>query len=135
MLVTATVLTSCLVSALPLVFGNYDPSNVTATTATTTASVTCTGASSYTLAMNAGTGSGATIATRKMTFGGSTLNYSIYTTGAHTTTWGDGTAGSATVPGTGLLGVTTHTIYGSIPPGQSPNAGAYTDTISITLTY
>ncbi|MEZ0231700.1 MAG: spore coat U domain-containing protein [Methylophilaceae bacterium] len=136
MLVTATVLTSCLVTALPLAFGNYDPSSVTDRTTTTTTTVTCTGvANNYTLAMNAGTGSGATVAARKMTFGASTLNYSVYTTAAHTTVWGDGTAGTGTVTGNGVLGVTNHTVYGVIPAGQSPNAGAYSDTINITLTY
>ncbi|BCM25873.1 Csu type fimbrial protein [Methyloradius palustris] len=135
MAVTATVLTSCLVTATPLVFGNYDPNSATPLAATSTTTTVCTGASSYTLSMNAGAGTGATFASRKMTFGASTLNYSVYTTVAHTTVWGDGTAGTGQVTGTGLLGSVNNTVYGLIPAGQSPNAGAYTDSITVTLTY
>src|SRR5450830_108258 len=135
MAVTATVLTSCLVTATPLVFGNYDPNSATANAATSTTTTTCTGASSYTLSMNVGSGTGATFASRKMTFGASTLNYSVYTTAAHTTVWGDGTGGTGQVTGTGLLGSVNNTVYGLIPAGQSPNAGAYTDSITVTLSY
>ena len=135
MAVTATVLTSCLVTATPLVFGNYDPNSATANAATSTTTTTCTGASSYTLSMNVGSGTGATFASRKMTFGASTLNYSVYTTAAHTTVWGDGTGGTSQVTGTGLLGSVSNTVYGLIPAGQAPNAGAYTDSITVTLSY
>lgn len=133
--VSATVLTACSIGVLPLAFGNYDPASLTDRDATTTATVTCTGASSYTIAMNVGTGSGATFASRKMTSGASTLNYSIYTTAARTTVWGDGTSSTSTVAGTGILGISTHTVYGRIPASQSVNAGLYNDTITVTLTY
>lgn len=132
--VTATVLTACLVAATPLAFGNYDISGA-AVNVSSTVSVTCTGNSSYTIALGAGSGTGATFATRKMTFGANTLNYSIYTDSARTNVWGDGTSGSSTVAGTGTLGVTTHTAYGSIPAAQSANAGVYSDTVNVTLNY
>jgi spore coat protein U-like protein len=133
--VSATVLTSCTIAVLPLAFGNYDPASGTDDDATTTATVTCTGASSYTIAMNVGIGSGATFATRKMTSGAATLDYSIYTDAARTTVWGDGTSSTSTVAGTGILGISTHTVYGRIPAGQSVDAGLYNDTITVTLTY
>jgi spore coat protein U-like protein len=133
--VSATVLTSCTIAVLPLAFGTYDPSSLTPDDASTTATVTCTGASSYTIAMNVGTGAAATFAERRMTSGGSTLVYSIYTDVARTTIWGDGTNSTATVPGTGVLGITTHEAYGRIPVGQAVTAGVYNDTITVTLTY
>ena len=134
MAVSANVLTACLVAATPLAFGSYDVAGG-AVNISSTVSVTCTGNSSYTIALGAGSGSGATFATRKMTFGANTLNYSIYTDSARSSVWGDGTSGSNTVAGTGTLGVTTHTAYGSIPAAQPANAGAYSDIVSITLNY
>ena len=134
MAVSAVVLTACSVAASPLTFGSYDVSGA-AVNVSSTVGVTCTGGSSYTIALGVGGGSGATFATRKMSFGAGTLHYSIYTDAARTAVWGDGTGGSNTVSGTGSLGLVTHTAYGSIPAGQSANAGVYTDSVSVTLNY
>lgn len=134
MAVSATVLTACLVTSTPLVFGVYDTSGA-AINVSSTVGVTCTGNSSYTIALGAGTGFGATFAARKMSFGEATLDYNIYTDAAHTTVWGNGTVGGSTVSGTGTLGLVTHTAYGSIPAGQSTDAGVYTDSVSVTLNY
>jgi len=133
--VTATVLPVCSVAVPDLGFGNYDPLNGTDTTATTTATVTCNGTPDYTLALNVGTGTGATFAVRKMTGGANTLDYSLYTENTHTTVWGDGTGGSSTVAGTGVNGDTTHTVYGLIPSGQTVPPGLYSDTITATLSW
>lgn len=134
MAVSTTVLTACLVTATPLAFGSYDIAG-SAVNVSSTVGVTCTGSSSYTIALGTGGGSGATFASRKMSFGSNTLNYSIYTDATRTTVWGDGTAGTSTVSGTGSLGLVTHTAYGSIPASQSANAGLYTDSVSVTLNY
>lgn len=134
MAVSATVLTACSVAASPLTFGSYDVAGA-AVNVSSTVEVTCTGGSSYTIALGVGGGSGATFASRKMSFGRGTLSYSIYTDAARTVVWGDGTGGSNTVSGTGSLSMVTHTAYGSIPAGQSTNAGVYTDSVSVTLNY
>jgi spore coat protein U-like protein len=64
------------------------------------------------------------------------MNYNLFTTASMTTVWGDGSAGTATV----LLRkvnrnrpVTT-TIYGRIPPGQNVSVGAYSDSVTVTIT-
>src|SRR5436190_1433424 len=64
------------------------------------------------------------------------LNYNIYTTSARTTVWGDGTASTATIGGTGSGSAQSVTVYGRVGSGQtSLPAGAYADTVAVTVTY
>ncbi len=132
--VTASVLQTCLVAATPLAFGNYDPTSATPTDGSTTLLVTCTNATPYTVGLSAGGGTGATVATRKLTNGGNTLNYSLYQNGARSTLWGT-TIGTDTVAGTGTGLAQSLTVYGRIPALQAAVQGAYTDTITVTVTY
>ncbi|MFM9863467.1 MAG: spore coat U domain-containing protein [Micropepsaceae bacterium] len=132
--VTATVLSVCTVSATNLAFGNYDASSGTPNDNTSTVTVRCSNTTPYTVALNAGTGTGATVAVRRMT-GGSTLDYSMYTTAGRTTVWGDGTLATVTQAGTGNGANQALTVFGRITTGQFVAAGAYTDTITATVTY
>jgi len=139
-MVSATVASSCTVSANPLSFGLYQPGQGSMS-ASTTLAVRCTRGAPFSVALNAGTGGG-TVAQRLMSMGSSKLQYNLYTTPAHTTVWGDGTLSSATVSsiGRGLLsaGAITHTVYGQLPdsPANVDLApGLYTDTITVTVSY
>jgi spore coat protein U-like protein len=133
--VTATVLSVCTVSATNLAFGNYDASSGTPNDASSTVTTTCSNSTAYTVALNAGTGSGATVALRKMTNGANTLNYSMYTTAGRTTVWGDGTLSTVTQAGTGNGSGQALTVFGRIPTSQYVTAGSYTDTVTATVTY
>lgn len=133
--VTATVLSVCTVSATNLAFGNYDASSGTPNDASSTVTTTCSNTTAYTVALNAGTGSGATVALRKMTNGANTLNYSMYTTAGRTTVWGDGTLSTVTQAGTGNGSGQALTVYGRVPTSQYVTAGSYTDTVTATVTY
>jgi spore coat protein U-like protein len=130
---TATINANCLVSATNLNFGSTSSlaSNVDATS---TVTVQCTKSTPYTVALNAGTGTGATITTRKMTSGAHTINYSLYTDSARSVLWGNGTTG-VTQSGTGSGNQLAYTVYGRIPPQASPIPGSYSDTITVTVTY
>ncbi|WP_084462785.1 Csu type fimbrial protein [Oceanibaculum pacificum] len=132
--VTATVLQSCIVLATPMIFGNYDPTSLTPTDATTELLVTCTNGTSYNVGLNAGGGSGASIASRKLSFGGSTLNYTLYRDSNRTNVWGT-TVGTDTQIGTGTGLPVGHTVYGRMPALQAALPGVYTDTITVTVTY
>lgn len=132
--VSATVLSTCLVVATPLAFGNYDPTSETALDATNTVIVTCTYGTAYNVGLNAGAGIGATVALRKMTYGANLLNYTLYQNSGRTTVWGN-TVGTDTVSATAGLPPTTHTVYGRVPIGQSAPIGLYADTINVTVTY
>jgi spore coat protein U-like protein len=135
--VNATVTANCTVSTSALAFGSIDTLAATAATGTGGVTVACTNGTAWTAAANAGAGTGATFSGRRMTSsGGSTLNYNLFTTGAHAVVWGDGTSSTATLGNTGNGAAQTLTIYGRIPAGQTTvPAGSYADTVAVTITY
>jgi spore coat protein U-like protein len=103
--------------------------------ATTTVQVTCTNTTPYNVGLNPGTAIGATVTTRKMTGPASaTLNYALTQDSGHVTNWGQ-TVGTDTVAGTGNGSAQTLTVYGILAAGQYPAPGAYSDTITATVTY
>jgi spore coat protein U-like protein len=131
---------TCTVTAATHAFGAYDTINPTSGTSSIT--VTCTHTTSgnhtfsYTIKLSSGPGS---YASRQMTGTGDTLTYNLYTTAAHTTVWGDGTAGTATVAGSFVVaaassGFQTQTVYGLITAPQNVRPGAYSTASSITVT-
>jgi spore coat protein U-like protein len=101
---------------------------------TSTIQVTCTNTTPYNIGLNAGTGSGATVAVRKLTSGGATVNYSLYSDSGRATVWGN-TVSTDTVAGTGNGSAQSYTVYGRIPAQTTPAPGNYTDTITVTVTY
>jgi spore coat protein U-like protein len=132
--VQATITATCTInSASTLNFGTVGvlASN---TDQSSTIQVTCTNTTPYNIGLDAGTGSGATVAVRKLTSGGATVNYSLYTSNAYSSVWGT-TVGTDTVAGTGNGAGQNYTVYGRIPPQTTPAPGSYADTITVTVTY
>ncbi len=132
--VTATVVATCSVSATDLSFGNYDPVSVSDLDATNTVTVNCTDGTSYDIGLDAGTGGGATVATRKLTNAGNTLDYTLYQDAPRTTVWGN-TVSTDTVNDTASSVAANHTVYGRIASRQNVPAALYSDTITVTVTY
>jgi spore coat protein U-like protein len=133
--ISATVLSYCTVAASPLAFGNYSPG--AASTANTTIGVACTAGTTYNVGLDAGIGSGATIGNRLMTGllnPSSTLAYSLYSDAGLGTIWGNA-VGTNTLLGAGNGLVQSLTVYGKVAAGQNVAPGAYTDTVTVTLTY
>jgi spore coat protein U-like protein len=130
--VTATVNTNCTVSATPLGFGPYSGAAINTSS---TITVTCTNTTGYTVGLNAGLTTGATVTTRQMgiTQPAGGLNYQLLTTSYTGANWGN-TTGSW-VNGTGNGGAQALTVYGVLPGGQFVTPGSYTDTIQATVTY
>jgi spore coat protein U-like protein len=130
--VTATVLKDCIVSATALPFGNYIGAVVNVSS---TVTVTCTNSTAYTVGLNQGLTTGATVTTRQMgiTQPAGGLNYSLLTTSYSGANWGN-TSGSW-VSGTGNGAAQPLTVYGVLPAGQYVPPGSYTDTIAVTVTY
>ena len=62
------------------------------------------------------------------------LSYAMYTDSARSVNWGQ-TIGTDTVVGTGNGASQALTVYGSVPAGQYVAPGAYSDTITATVTY
>lgn len=135
--VNATVTADCTVSALPVNFGNVNVTSGQAVQGTGSISVTCTNGTAWSAAADAGAGTGADLATRKMADGANLLNYSLFTDSARTEIWGDGVEGAtAKFSGTGIGTAQTKTVYGLVPAGQTDvPAGAYDDTVQVTVTY
>jgi spore coat protein U-like protein len=134
--VTANIVDACDVQATNHAFGAYSPSAGTALDGTSTLSVYCTVGTAYSLALSIGTGGG-TFTGRKMLSGAHELVYNLYTTAARSTVWGDGTGSTGTVSGagTGLLTANTHIVYGRIGINQDVDPGAYSSTVTVTLTF
>ncbi|MDN3575228.1 spore coat U domain-containing protein [Chitinimonas viridis] len=137
MLVTATVAATCAVGTSTLAFASATSAAITAGNidAIGTVTVSCTTGSAYAVALDVGGGSGATLASRRMTAGLQSLAYSVYTSAARTTVWGDGTGGSGTVMGTGTGIDQVIPAYGRIFAGQIVPAASYSDTVNVTVTY
>ena len=136
--VTATVTANCTLSTSAVAFGSVNTLSGTNVDATGGITVTCTSGTGWTATANAGTGTGASLLTRRMTpaTGTTTLNYSLYTTSARTTVWGDGTGTTGTIANSGTGAAQAIPIYGRVPSGQgSVPAGSYSDTVAVTVTY
>ncbi|MBL8550612.1 MAG: spore coat U domain-containing protein [Hyphomonadaceae bacterium] len=132
--VTATVVASCIVSAVDLPFGAYDPTSATPLDQATTVAVTCTNGTGYTVGLDKGEGTGASIASRRMQDAGANqLVYSLYKDAGRSSLWGD--SGGQTVSGTGTGAQQTLDVYGRVPIHQAAIAGAYEDTVIVTVTY
>jgi spore coat protein U-like protein len=132
--VQITILANCAInSASTLDFGGQGLLSANVDN-TSTILVTCTNTTPYNIGLSAGTGTGATVATRKMTAGGNTIDYSLYRDAARSQVWGT-TIGTDTVAATGNGASQTHTVYGRVPPQTTPAPAIYSDTITVTVTY
>lgn len=106
--------------------------------------VTCYGADGpipYTIALDAGSGPGASVSVREMQGASATLAYSIYQSmgdrGANSP-WGTlgGAALSTSLTISGGAGTNNSPVYGRVFGGQqTARPGAYSDTVNITVTY
>jgi spore coat protein U-like protein len=136
---------SCSVSATGISFGSYDVFAASPITSTTTISVTCTlqsgGATTVNYAIALAPGASNTFVQRQMKNGVNALGYNLYSDSARTTVWGDGTGSTQTVSGSMRVKPSTPTLtnnftgYGSVPALQDVGVGAYSDNITITVTY
>lgn len=130
--VTATVVANCTISASALSFGNYTGALINATSALT---VTCSNLATFNIGLNAGTATGATVTTRKMTSPASvTLNYVLFRDSARTLNWGN-TIGTDTLTSQGTGAAAMYGVYGQMAAGQFGTPAVYTDTIIATITY
>ena len=134
--VTLTIEAGCLVTAdNDLSFGtaSFLDNELTGTADFT---IKCTTGTSGTIALDAGLGIGATASTRMMTNGANQIEYALYADAGHATVWGDGVNGGSTIVHVGDGSEAILTVYGkTTASGAAPAAGAYSDTITITVSY
>lgn len=132
--VQITIQASCsILSAATL---NFGPQNVLASNIdqTSTMQVQCANSTPYNIGLDAGTATGATVTTRKMTNGAATVSYSLFSDAGRTTNWGN-TVGTDTVGATGNGASQGFTVYGRVPAQTTSAPNTYTDTITVTVTF
>lgn len=99
-------------------------------------SVACTLGAAYSIALNGGTTMSA-INNRRMSLGGvgaGVVSYQLYRDTLRTLVWGDGTTGTVS-SGTGTGSTQAVPVYARVLSQATPPAGAYEDTVTVTLTY
>jgi spore coat protein U-like protein len=101
---------------------------------TSTVQVQCTNTTPYNIGLDAGTATGATVTTRKMTNGSATVSYALYSDSGRATNWGN-TVGTDTVSSTGTGAAQSFTVYGRVPAQVTPAPATYADTITVTVSY
>jgi spore coat protein U-like protein len=133
----------CRVNANALNFGAYAP-GAGARQAQSPVRVACTKGTAYSIALDAGSTAGGTFTQRLLlnqTAGDTdTLQYNLYTAAARTTVWGDGSAGTQTVggTGTGLSRIQRSNVFGQLvdsASNQNVSAGTYRDRITVTVMF
>lgn len=129
---------ACSLSTAGLTYGGYAPGSGSASAANFSVQMTCSGSDvgqAFTLALSGGNNGSILARRQKLTGGSDLLSYNVYTSGAFSVVWGDGTAGSL-VTGTTPNGTATIAIgYGSMPGGQFASPGGYTDSLTVTATW
>jgi len=130
---TATVLSSCNVSATTVNFGSQGilSSNKDAQG---TLTVQCSSTLPYTVSLDGGSSSATDPTLRKMTFSGSNITYGLYRDAARSLPWGN-TVGVNTTSGTGTGLSQAQTVYGRVAAQTTPKPGTYSDSIVVTVGY
>jgi spore coat protein U-like protein len=130
---------NCIFQTLTSVaFGSYDVFSTAHLDSTATVAYSCT-KSVTAPRISLSTGGGGSFSPRQLTGSlGTRANYNLYLDAARATVWGDGTGGTAYITGpdpTDTNQVFTYTIYARVFAGQDLNAGAYGDTVTVTINY
>jgi spore coat protein U-like protein len=141
--VQITITASCTINAATLNFGASVAGTTlvaSAVSGSTTASVTCTSGSPYSIGMD--NGANVSGSQRRMANGANYLNYNLYVDSLHANPWTTASSSSTCTTtsdcylGTGSGSAQTVNIYGAVPStGTAPPTGTYTDTVTMTITY
>jgi spore coat protein U-like protein len=132
--VTASLMSTCTVSATDLAFGNYAGTLLNSSSAI---AIICFPNIHYDIGLNAGTAPGASVTNRSMTGpGGALLGYGLFQDAKRSKNWGN-TPGVDTEQGSGDSSGKPElwAVYGKLPGGQNANPGSYVDTITVTVYY
>lgn len=122
---------TCGMNVQGVAFGNYDFQSSQNLDSVGHVTVSCDVSATYSIALSPGlTG---TFGSRIMQNGAHQLTYNLYTDLAHVSVWGDGTGNSMTVSGNGTN--VDYPVYGSVPAGQNPYVGSYSDVVTVVLSF
>jgi spore coat protein U-like protein len=131
--VSATVVRGCVIATTNLAFGTYPAVALGPTLlGTSTIQVTCQLGDTYTIGLNDGANrAGSQRRMARTSAPAEYLNYNVFKDAARTVPWGDN--GGSRVDGIGTGGVQSYTVFGQLPGAQVVPAGAYVDTVTVTV--
>jgi spore coat protein U-like protein len=131
MAASGTVPAACTITSTPLAFRSIHISTIS--NATASVSVNCTLGATYSIGMDYGLHG---TSTQRALLGtdNSTVNYNIYTDFLHGTPWGN-IDGVDALAGTGNGATQLLTVFGQVPSQIGVVDQAYSDTVTVTLTY
>ncbi len=132
--VTANVVTGCAITANDLDFGDYSAVALLPNDATATIQVNCSLGAVFEIALDTGS-NGGDYTGRLMTNGVDDLTYNLYLDALRLTVWGDDTGATEDVTGVSLGLPINYTVYGRVAAGQNISTGAYSDTVTATITF
>lgn len=127
--VGATITATCIASTTAVDFGSV--ASGSGATATGAVGVNCTSGTNYTVALGAGANDDTV--TRRITDGTNFLSYTL-SDNATAALWGDASTFGATVSGTGTGAAQSYVVDAALTGAAVP-AGAYSDTVLVTVTY
>jgi spore coat protein U-like protein len=133
--ISMAVAAECTLATDPVAFGNQSLI-VAAVPIAGNMTVQCTSGAPYQIALSAGAGTGATVATRFMTgtANGQLANYTVHQGAATGPVWGV-TLGTDTLDGTATGAVETLPFTAVLAANQSVQADTYADTLTATINY
>lgn len=131
---SATVVNNCLISATNVSFGTAGVLS-SSLTAAGSISARCTNGDAFRISLNGGASGNVAARTLLQQGGGGIVNYQLYTDSAYSVPWGDGTAGTSMVTGTGSGNAQAISVYGQVPAQSTPAPGNYSDTITATIVF
>jgi spore coat protein U-like protein len=117
-----------------LAFGTYDPLAAAPLDSSSQLQYKCPGAQPVRISIDAG--QSGTFSARELQSGSERLLYQVYLDAQRQIVWGDGSGGSSVGPlvtSAGAQGSTTAWLFGRIFARQDVAAGAYADTLRVTL--
>lgn len=134
--VTINITNACTITTNPLDFGSTS-ALATNIDVDTQVAVLCSGAAPVSIAFDAGSGTGSTIAARKMSGPGGAVDYNLYREAGRTTILGQTSGpGGNTIDFTSTAGTTVFsTIFGRVPSQTLKPVGSYASTVTATLTF
>ncbi|MFC5743890.1 spore coat U domain-containing protein [Dyella tabacisoli] len=131
---SATVTNNCTISTTNVAFGSTGILSGTLT-ATGSISARCTNNDAFEISLNGGNSGNVAARSMPRQGGGGAINYQLYTDAPRSIVWGDGTAGTSMVTGTGSGNIQTINVYGAVPAQATPMPGNYSDTITATIAF
>ena len=135
--VSATVSAYCSVTADNIIFGTYTGAEIDSQS---NIHVTCSSTSPYTVALDAGTTTNATVLTRQLRAGGTgpgVLAYGLFRDSARSLNWGVTTGGTTpdVASGNGTGSDQDIPVYSKLLAGTIPAPGSYSDVVTVSVAY